>query len=159
MSVPRRDEWPEVGELVVSSADRITHHGAYVTLDEYQKEGFLHISEIASSWVRNIRDFVHEGEKVVLKVLRVDPRRRHVDLSLRRVTKSERREKLLLWKRGKKVDSLLRSVSERLGTPLAEDMRRQWVPLRKSLGKCMRGWKELRETGSKSFWSWGYPRN
>jgi translation initiation factor 2 subunit 1 len=158
MSVPGRDEWPEVGELVVSSADRITNHGAYVTLDEYQKEGFLHISEIASSWVRNIRDFVHEGEKVVLKVLRVDPRRGQVDLSLRRVTKRERREKLLLWKRGKKVDSLLRSASERLGTPLAEIHEKAVGPLEEEFGEVYEGLERAARDGVEVLLKLGLPK-
>jgi len=147
MALVRSDEWPEVGELVVSSANRITHHGVYVVLDEYQKEGFLHISEISSSWVKNIRDFVHEGEKVVLKVLRVDPRRRQVDLSLRRVTKRGRREKLLLWKRNKKAESLLRSASERLGTPLAQIYEKARVPLEEAFGEAYEGLERAARDG------------
>ncbi len=46
-------------------------------------EGLLHVSEISSSWIRNIRDFVREGQKMVLKVLRVDLEKGHIDLSLR----------------------------------------------------------------------------
>ncbi|MEM2960521.1 MAG: S1 RNA-binding domain-containing protein, partial [Candidatus Bathyarchaeia archaeon] len=111
MPIPKGDEWPEVGELVISTINEITDYGAYVRLDEYGKDGFLHISEISSGWIRNIRDHIREGEKVVLKVLRVDPNRNQIDLSLRRVTQREKREKIMLWKRGRKADSLLRSAS------------------------------------------------
>lgn len=159
MTLVRSDEWPEVGELVVSSVNRLTGHGAYVVLDEYQKEGFLHISEISSSWVKNIRDFVHEGEKVVLKVLRVDPRRRHVDLSLRRVTKRERREKLLLWKRNKKVESLLRSASERLGTPLAEIHEKARVPLEEAFGEVYEGLERAARDGVEVLLEQGLPKD
>ena len=158
MSLVSSDEWPEVGELVVSSANRITHHGVYVVLDEYQKEGFLHISEISSSWVKNIRDFVHEGEKVVLKVLRVDPRRRQVDLSLRRVTKRGRREKLLLWKRNKKAESLLRSASERLGTPLAEIREKAQVPLEEAFGELYEGLERAARDGVEVLLGLGLPK-
>jgi translation initiation factor 2 subunit 1 len=129
MSLPRKEEWPELGELVVTSVNQITHYGVYVKLDEYDKEGFLHISEISSSWVRNIRDYVREGEKVVLKVLRVDPERQHIDLSLRRVTRSERKEKTLQWKQAKKAESLLRSASQKLGMPAEEAYEKAYVPL------------------------------
>ncbi|MEM1606730.1 MAG: translation initiation factor IF-2 subunit alpha [Candidatus Bathyarchaeia archaeon] len=118
MPASKTDEWPEVGELVISTVKEITDYGAYVTLDEYGKEGFLHISEISSGWIRNIRDHVREGEKVVLKVLRVDPSRNQIDLSLRRVTQREKREKILLWKRSRKAESLLRSAAQKLGIPL-----------------------------------------
>ncbi|HVO36618.1 MAG TPA: S1 RNA-binding domain-containing protein, partial [Candidatus Acidoferrum sp.] len=67
-----KPEWPEPGDLVIATIQSVTDYGAYAKLDEYDKQGLLHISEISSSWVRNIRDFVRENQKIVLKVLRVD---------------------------------------------------------------------------------------
>jgi translation initiation factor 2 subunit 1 len=116
----KKGEWPEPGDLVMASVQRITDYGAYVTLDEYGKEGLLHVSEVSSGWVRNIREFVREGQKTVLKVLRVNTEKGHVDLSLRRVSRHERREKILAWKREKKAESLLRNVSEKLKVPIEE---------------------------------------
>ncbi len=113
-------DWPEVGELVLATVRRITNYGAYVSLDEYDKEGLLHISEISSTWIRNIRNFVREGQKVVLKVLRVNTEKGQVDLSLRRVSKREKREKLLAWKKARKADGLLRSAAEKLNIPFEE---------------------------------------
>jgi translation initiation factor 2 subunit 1 len=68
----RKPQWPEVGDLVIATIETVTDYGAYAKLDEFDKRGLLHVSEISSSWIRNIRDFVREGQKVVLKVLRVD---------------------------------------------------------------------------------------
>jgi translation initiation factor 2 subunit 1 len=116
----KKAEWPEPGDLVLASVQRITDYGAYVTLDEYGKEGLLHVSEVASGWVRNIRTFVREGQKVVLKVLRVDMTKGHVDLSLRRVSRLERREKVLSSKMELKAESILRSASEKLKMPFEE---------------------------------------
>jgi len=116
----RKQEWPEVGDLVICTVEDVTDYGAYVRLDEYDKRGLLHVSEIASSWIRNIRDYVREGQKVVLKVLRVDPEKGHIDLSLRRVTKREKIEKMLSWKRERKAEGLLRSVAERIGLSVEE---------------------------------------
>jgi len=116
----KKAEWPEPGDLVLASVQRITDYGAYVTLDEYGKEGLLHISEVSSGWVRNIRDFVREGQKVVLKVLRVNTEKGHIDLSLRRVSRHERREKVLSSKMERKAESILRSVSEKLKMPPEE---------------------------------------
>ncbi|MEM3551410.1 MAG: translation initiation factor IF-2 subunit alpha [Candidatus Bathyarchaeia archaeon] len=116
----KRQEWPEVGDLVIGTVETVTDFGAYVRLDEYGKSGLLHVSEVASSWIRNIRDFVREGQKVVLKVLRVDQEKGHIDLSLRRVTKRERIEKMLSWKRDRKAEALLRSVAEKAGLPVKE---------------------------------------
>ncbi|MBC7129612.1 translation initiation factor IF-2 subunit alpha [Candidatus Bathyarchaeota archaeon] len=116
----KKPEWPDPGDLVICTVESVTDYGAYVKLDEYDKTGLLHISEISSSWIRNIRDYVREGQKVVLKVLRVDPEKGHIDLSLRRVTKRERIEKMLSWKRERKAEALLRSVAEKAGISLEE---------------------------------------
>jgi translation initiation factor 2 subunit 1 len=107
--------YPEVGDLVVASVTRVVDYGAYVKLDEYDGvEGLIHISEIASTYVKNIRVHVREGQKLVLKVLRVNPQRFQVDLSLRRVTGREKSDKMLEWKKVKKADSIIKGAAERL---------------------------------------------
>ncbi|MFA5572606.1 MAG: translation initiation factor IF-2 subunit alpha [Candidatus Bathyarchaeia archaeon] len=109
----RKPQWPETGDLVIATIETVTDYGAYAKLDEFEKRGLLHVSEISSSWIRNIRDFVREGQKVVLKILRVDHGKGHIDLSLRRVTKRERIEKVMLWKKERKAEALLRGVAEK----------------------------------------------
>jgi translation initiation factor 2 subunit 1 len=116
----RKPQWPEAGDLVIATIETVTDYGAYAKLDEYEKRGLLHVSEISSSWIRNIRDFVREGQKVTLKVLRVDLEKGHIDLSLRRVTKRERIEKVLSWKKERKAEALLRGVAEKVGAPSEE---------------------------------------
>jgi translation initiation factor 2 subunit 1 len=115
MAVRAKQEWPEAGDLVIATIQNVTDYGAYAKLDEYDKQGLLHVSEISSSWIRNIRDFVREGQKAVLKVLRVDVEKRHIDLSLRRVTKREKIEKMMAWKKERKAEGLLRSVADKTG--------------------------------------------
>ncbi len=151
-------EWPQAGDLVVATVRRITHYGAYVSLDEYGKEGLLHISEISSTWVRNIRDFVREGQKVVLKVLRVDRERGQVDLSLRRVSKREKREKLLYWKRDKKAEGLLRSVSERLKVPFEEIYEKAGAIIEKEFG-LYEGLEKTAKEGADVLLELGVPKN
>ena len=116
----RKPEYPELGDLIIATIETVTDYGAYAKLDEYNKRGLLHVSEISSSWIRNIRDFVRENQKMVLKVLRVDPEKGHIDLSLRRVTKRERIEKIKSWKKERKADALLRGVAEKVGLPVEE---------------------------------------
>jgi translation initiation factor 2 subunit 1 len=96
---------------------RITDYGAYVKLDEYNdKEALVHISEIATTWVKNIRDHAREGQKLVLKVLRVDAQKGQIDLSLRRVTGREKTDKLLEWKKSRRADSIFSLAAEKLGS-------------------------------------------
>lgn len=147
--VIKRMEWPEVGDLVVATVRRIVDYGAYVYLDEYGKEGLLHISEISSSWIRNIRDHVREGQKLVLKVLRVNPEKGHVDLSLRRVTKRERIEKIYLWKRERRAESLLRSAAEKLGLSPEQIYEKAGAILEEKFGGIYDGLEETVRKGAK----------
>jgi translation initiation factor 2 subunit 1 len=143
----RRPEWPEVGDLVIASVVRITSYGAYVMLDEYDKEGLLHVSEVASRWVRNIRDYVREGQKVVLKVLRVHPEKGQVDLSKRRVTKREKKEKLLLWKKDRKAESLLRTAAEKLNISFEDAYERAGSLIEKAFGDLHDGLEKTAKDG------------
>ena len=153
-----KEDWPETGELVMTTVTRITRYGVYVMLDEYEKEGFLHISEISSSWVKNIHDFVHESGKAILKVLRVDPERQHIDLSLRRVTRRERRDKALNWKQTKKAESLLRSTAQRLEMPFEEMYEKAWVPLEAAFGEAYEGLEQAAKQGAKVLLDAGLPK-
>lgn len=96
---------------------RISDYGAYVKLDEYNdKEALVHISEIATTWVRNIRNHAREGQKLVLKVLRVNAQKGQIDLSLRRVTGRDKTDKLLEWKKSKRADSIFGLAAEKIGS-------------------------------------------
>ncbi|MCW3135192.1 MAG: translation initiation factor IF-2 subunit alpha [Methanophagales archaeon] len=103
-----REEWPEKDELVVCTVDELKTFGAFVKLEEYEgKEGLIHISEVAPGWVKHLRDYVREGQKVVCKVLHVDPQRGHIDLSLKAVKDGQKRERINAWKREKKAKKWL----------------------------------------------------
>jgi translation initiation factor 2 subunit 1 len=115
-----KPDWPEFGDLVIATIEKLTEYGAYVNLDEYNKQGLLHISEISRGRVRRIRDYIRENQKVVLKVIRVDVEKGHINLSLRRVTKRERIEKNKRWKKERKGEALLKEVAEKVGLPIDE---------------------------------------
>ncbi len=106
-------ELPEIGEIVIATVTKVSDHGAYVTLDEYNKvQGFLHISEIAPGWVRNVGRFVKEGEKKVLLVKKVRSDRNEIDLSLKQISKDQKKKKLLEVKRYEKGKTIIQSVKE-----------------------------------------------
>ena len=109
------DEFPESGELVLGTVKDIFKQGAFITLDEYYaRTGMLPLSEISLKWVRNIRDYVKEGQKVVLLVLRIDQQKGHIDLSLRRVTDAQRKQKLQQVKQRQRSDKLLELLAVEL---------------------------------------------
>ncbi|NYT01838.1 MAG: translation initiation factor IF-2 subunit alpha [Methanosarcinales archaeon] len=99
----QREGWPEPGDLVVCTVEQVVDFGAFVNLDEYKaRQGLIHISEVASGWIKYIRDHVREGQKIVCKVLSVDQSRHHIDLSLKDVNEHQRREKIQEWKADQK---------------------------------------------------------
>ncbi|MEM1538863.1 MAG: translation initiation factor IF-2 subunit alpha [Candidatus Bathyarchaeia archaeon] len=154
----RKPEWPEVGDLVICTVETVMDYGAYVKLDEYGKRGLLHVSEVASSWIRNIRDFVREGQKVVLKVLRVDPEKGHIDLSLRRVTQREKIEKMLSWKMERKGEVLLRIVAEKAGLSLEEVYEKAGSLIEKEYG-LYEGFEKVAKEGIEVLTKIGVPED
>jgi len=152
----KRPEWPEAGDLAIATIQNVTDYGAYAKLDEYDKQGLLHVSEISSAWIRNVRDFVREGQKVVLKVLRVDTEKRHIDLSLRRVTKREKIEKMESWKKERKADTLLRSVAEKTGMTLEEVYEKAGALVEKEYG-LYEGFERAVKEGPETLTSLGVP--
>jgi len=98
--------WPEQGELVVGRVDEIEDFGVFVDLLEYEdKRGLSHISEVASGWIKNVRDHVNEDQRVVAKVLDVDEDAQQIDLSLKDVNDHQRKEKIQEWKNEQKADN------------------------------------------------------
>ena len=119
----RAEEFPEEGELIIGTVQTVKNYGAFVILDEYEdKEGFIHITEVATGWIKYIRDYIRERQKVVCKVLRVDRSKGHVDLSLKQVNDHQRREKIQDWKNEKKARKLLEIAAEKLGKSLEESL-------------------------------------
>ena len=107
-------ELPEIGEIVIATITKISDHGAYVTLDEYNKiQGFLHVSEIAPGWVRKVNKYVRQGEKKVLLVKKVESGRKEIDLSLKQISKDQRKKKLLDVKRFEKEQGILKNIQEK----------------------------------------------
>ena len=72
----------EKGEIVLGCVTGIEKYGVFVNLDEYYS-GLIHISEISSSFVRNIHDYVKIGETIKVKILEEDEQSHQVKLSIK----------------------------------------------------------------------------
>ncbi|PSP63965.1 translation initiation factor IF-2 subunit alpha [Halobacteriales archaeon QH_8_67_27] len=109
--------WPDSGELVVGRIDEIEDFGVFVDLQEYEdKRGLCHISEVASGWIKNVRDHVSEGQTVVAKVLDVDQDAQQIDLSIKDVNDHQRKDKIQEWKNEQKADNwMLLAFGEGIG--------------------------------------------
>jgi translation initiation factor 2 subunit 1 len=114
-------EWPQESELVVCTVENVKDFVAFVSLDEYKgRQGLIPISEIATGWIKYIRDHIREGQKIVCKVLNVDRNRGHIDLSLKDVNEHQRREKIREWKNESKAQKWLGFVAEQTATSATE---------------------------------------
>ena len=93
------EPWPDEGELLVCTVKNVRENGAYLNLDGYgSREGFVFIGEVASGWVKNIRNHLRVGQRVVAKVIGIKKDRERVDLSIKSVSEERRRDTLQSWK-------------------------------------------------------------
>jgi translation initiation factor 2 subunit 1 len=107
---------PGEGELVVVTVKTVKQNGAYVELDEFKGvEGFIFIGEIASGWVKNIRAFVREGQRLICKVMRTRKDGSSLELSLKSVSEERRRDRLQEWKNEQRAHQLLKVLGEKVG--------------------------------------------
>jgi translation initiation factor 2 subunit 1 len=107
----RKTGFPEDDELVMCTVAKVQFNSVFVNIEEYQKQGFIHISEISPGRIRNIRDFVKEGKVIVCKVLNVNMERGQIDLSLRRVNEAQKRGKVEEIKQEQKAEKIVEFIA------------------------------------------------
>jgi small subunit ribosomal protein S1 len=80
------------GQLVEGTITKLTKFGAFAslkTVDDYELEGLVHISELSDRHIVHPREVVSEDETLTLRVIKVDRRRRRIGLSLKKVDSPE----------------------------------------------------------------------
>ncbi len=93
-------------------------YGAFCILPEYNNlEAFLHVSEVAPRWIKNIHEFISEGQRHVMKVHRVDREKNQVDISIKRVSEEEKKRKLEMVQNEKRGTKLLEIALEAAKAP------------------------------------------
>ena len=138
--------YPENGEFVIATISKIMPYGAFCTLDEYASlEAFLHISEVSSGWVKNIRDFVKEGQKVVAVITRVDLEKRQIDLSLKRIGESDKRRKMESYQLSKRAAKLLERAALKMKKTVSQAYIEAGNPLIAEFGDLYSAFKGIKE--------------
>ena len=79
-----------VGSVLEGKVTGITKFGAFVSLPE-GKSGLVHISEIAYSYVNDVKDHLKEGQEVKVKVIGIDENGR-INLSIKKAQPQEPRQ-------------------------------------------------------------------
>ncbi len=100
----------EERDIIIGIVDRLIGTSVFVKLDG--QEGVINFSEVAPGRIRNIRDYVNPGQRIVVKVIRIDKEKGNIDLSLRRVTQKEKKEVLENEKKEKELFMILKLATK-----------------------------------------------
>jgi len=124
------EDVPTVGETVVCKVKQVLNYGAFVELVEYKNsKGFVHVSQVATRWVKNIRNHVKEGQVRAAKVLSIDRQRNQIDLSFNKVSKNAQRVRIEAWKQLKRCKKLLEILAKEQGKSFDQAWEEIAVPL------------------------------
>ena len=90
----QKDPWEDnvedyhVGQLVEGTITRLVKFGAFARIDDHV-EGLIHISELSDERIEHPKEVVKEGDKLALRVIKIEPDRRRIGLSLRKVDSAQ----------------------------------------------------------------------
>jgi S1 RNA binding domain protein len=104
----------EAGTILEGLVVKITHYGAFVELPD-GKSGLVHISEIADTYVKDVRDYLKEQERVKVKVLGYNDKGK-LDLSVKQALEPAERQARVRAKASfdDKLAKFLKESEERL---------------------------------------------
>lgn len=114
--MPKRRGLPSAGEVVIAKIAQLNPNSAFAKLLEYDAEGMIHISEVASGWVRDIRHHLKQDQEVVALVIRREP----LSLSLKRVNPRARAGKMKEYNLEKRAEKILEMAGQKLGKSLEQ---------------------------------------
>ena len=89
------DPWSQVeekyseGQLVEGTITSVTEFGAFARLKGDEVEGLVHVSELSDDRIAHPKEMVKKGDTLTLRIVRLDPDRRRMGLSLKSVAKAE----------------------------------------------------------------------
>jgi small subunit ribosomal protein S1 len=81
----------EVGQLVRGTVTQLANFGAFARIED-GIEGLIHVSELSEQRIGHPRQVVSEGQDLILRIIRIDPARRRMGLSLRRALEASDEE-------------------------------------------------------------------
>jgi small subunit ribosomal protein S1 len=82
------EEKYELGQLVEGTVTNVVDFGAFAEIED-GVEGLIHISELADAAVSHPKEVVKRGDLLLLRIIRIDTRRKRMGLSLKRVLEEE----------------------------------------------------------------------
>ncbi len=137
--------YPKRHDLVICRVTKIDQHSASCDVIEYKTIGLIHASEVAKRWVRDIREFLKEGQYIVCKVMDVDRRTNTIILSAKRLSKEEGDRKLNEFKREKKSEKVLELIAKNLNKTLDQAYAEVGYTLQNEFGSLTKAFKMAEE--------------
>ena len=137
----KRKGYPAAGELVIARVTNVNPHSAFAHLLEYKKDGMIHISEIRSGWVKDIKNHVKEGQQIIAKVLDIDKTKGHITLSLKRVDENQRNDKKKEYKLEQKAETMLKIAGKKKDKSLNQAYKEVGYNLQDKIGSLYKGFK------------------
>jgi small subunit ribosomal protein S1 len=98
LSLKRREDDPwtliqrkyQIGQLITGTITKLAKFGAFARVDgEDEIEGLIHVSELSDGHIEHPREVVSEGQTLTLRVIKIEPDKRRMGLSLKRVASAE----------------------------------------------------------------------
>jgi len=138
----KASEFPKRNELVIGTVVRVNPYSAYVTLEEYgNKEGMIHISEVARKWIKDVREVIKQGQKIVALVLDVDEEKNHIALSIKRVSRTDSEEKMKEYKREQKAEKMLVAVAKEMGVDVNDAYKEVGFKIQEEFGELFKAFQ------------------
>jgi len=130
---------PERNDLVICRILKIYPNSALAKLIEYDVNGMIHVSEVASRWVRNIREFLKENQYIVCRVIKIEGN--DIALSVKRVQKEDSSSRLNEFKREKKAEKMLELAAAKLNKTLDDAYREVGFKLQDEIGSLTKSFE------------------
>lgn len=142
----KKKEWPEPKELVIGNVVRVGQFSADVLLPEYpNKKGMIHISEAARKWIKDIREVLKEGQRIVAVVVAVEPQRNFISLSIKRVSSYQAEEKIKVFKREEKAQKILAAIAAKGKITIEQAYKEIGAVLENNFGEMFKGFQAIAE--------------
>jgi len=139
---------PEVNEVVVVRVLKVLNYGAFAELLEYEdQKGFVHISQVTSGWIKNIRNFVKENQIRAAQVLSIDRSKNQIDLSLNKVSSGVQRRKIEDYNRLIRAKKLIEVLAKNKKLSFDEAWENTAEPLLEEFDSLSEALNEIASTG------------
>jgi len=143
----KRKGLPEMNELLICTTSKITPFAAWCTIEEYSGlEGMIHISQVAGKWVRDIRTFVKPNKQYVVKVVSIDKEKNLINLSLKRVSRQDERDKWNEYRKEQRAEKILEQAAKEMNKTLDQTYEEIGFLLQDKFGELFVAFEKIKKS-------------